>query len=50
VLWRLSAPIRTPLLFLFRRDQHFAVAAAVDFEVGGGFRWRMIDPSFVSLL
>jgi hypothetical protein len=34
---RLCAPIRSPLLL---RDQHFAVAAAVDFEAGDGFRWR----------
>jgi len=33
----MSGAIRSPLLFLFRWDQHFTVAAAVAFEVGGGF-------------
>jgi hypothetical protein len=56
----MSRAIRWPLLFWFRWDQHFTVAAAVAFEVVGGFLifpWRrggsttsgMIDPCIVSL-
>ena len=41
--WRLSGAIRSPLLFFFQWDQNFTVAAAVAFEVVGGFLifpWR----------